>query len=309
MLRKYLLMTFLLAILCQCKASNFSGSNSGASSSQKDANLIPADAKLEEFAGGSSSAYKSDIVFLLDSSDSMSSAIKRTNTNLKTLISNYLEKTKDYDYQMFIVGDQVPEISGSKVEHVKQYVGSHSALGNFMDFMDNKYKTVNLKPRIDAVKELVVVSDDESNVTKEKFLSWIDLNKSRVFEVHVNGIVYKKWALGCSGFLGLGIETKIGKTYIDLAANPSTSGVIGDICENDWTQIFANLGKQLTDKKSSSKVWIKLQQKPSNKSNIAVELNGKSLKADAEFQYHEENNSILILVPTSSSDKISAHIW
>jgi hypothetical protein len=254
----------------------------------------------ELFTGALREPYKVDIIYLLDGSDSMKDNIKKVNDNLKALTENFLSAKQGLDYQLFVISGKPIDIENEKVEFINQYVGSHSALSSAEDFLLGKLKTTKIQMRPDAVKELMVVSDDNASQTPEDFLKFMDDHPDVAAEVRVNGIVAHT---ACGGYIFGIYRAKVGKTYLELGKNPRTAGVVGNLCESDWGPIFQSLGKNLTEFKVKPKVRLTLKGKPASADKIKVKINGADVPA-ANVTYEADKNEILLSTETTEQDKI-----
>lgn len=290
----------MLVIASSCDDSGFRGGNDNRApvkpliangSAAQNSGL-----RTEMHNGAQREPYKVDIFFLLDSSDSMDSKIKQTISRLQPLLSNFLDRASQYDYQVFMVGNvSVP--TGPKVHHIPSRITSHSALSVAVGLMKGEAGGAGSLIRRDSVKELVVVSDDDASMSAANFITAInELNQV----VRVNGIVTT--GSTCGGFLGIGAGAR-GDVYIELSKNPQTQGVLGDICAGNWDPIFSNLGSHLTQLKTAPNVRITLGSPVTAPQSIQVHINGQPVPSTS-FQFDPLSNSVVISHPTEVTDQI-----
>jgi hypothetical protein len=291
----------LALVLCtgaiSCKDTKFSAPSGKKKSGGGDAK----GSNSETFAGAKREPYQTDIIYLLDTSDSMKDKIKRVLDNLNSQTNDFLNKNKDLDYQIIVVTNADFTVTGDKIGRINQFIGSNGALSAAVSVISEGKKTENgLAIRPTAVKELVIVSDDDSDLSADDFLKWMDANPTIAHEVHVNGIV-KLNKISC-GIIS-SVSSDAGKQYIALANNDRTKGFIGDICKGDWANIFQNLGSQLSKFRTKPRVTVQLKGKPSGIDQISVTLNGAQLDK-TKYQYDVENNKIIINAETTENDQI-----
>ena len=270
----------------------------------------------ESFTGANKTPLPVDIFFLLDASNSMTSVIEETKRRMDSLINQHLTAKKGLNFQIFIInGDEVPQYSGSSplVTDVINYIGNHNAIQAFQGIVEGKLDdkiSKGLKPRPSSVKELVVVSNDTSGVSHDKFKKWISENRDKVGpEVHVNGI----FGIGsrcylCKSILGVHpcSKTEIGHQYIKMAEDPSMKGVTADICSanSNWDSIFQRLGQQVSTARYPDTLIITLQKKPANGvAGFTINLNGQPLQP-TQYTYDPIGNTILFKMQIKDTDKI-----
>lgn len=190
---------------------------------------------------------RTDIFWTLDTSFSMSNELKEVSENISPMIDRLQKETDTRIGLMTFVSNgeprQVPRSHLGIPQHLRfevspalqadlfqlehQLVLSKDSLSRFTDFLNgigsNFYRN-------DSAKFLIVVTDDDSDMSAENFLSKVgaklDLSDFKVF-----------------GFVGTATSNcniaKRGKVYESLAQ--STGGKIFDICEEDWAKHFEDL--------------------------------------------------------------------
>ncbi len=271
---------------------------------------IPAPKLAEDpFNGPNLIRYPVDIIFLLDHSDSMEPRIDFTMRNLQYLISTYLIGVSGLDYRIFLVGDG-PRIhltfNDPRVARMKNYIGSHSALSVGKAVLLGQTQSLSgLAVRPEAVKELVAVTDDDSDeVSAADFIAWLDANPNVAAETHVHGLIAKTQK--CAGpYLGFG-SSKIGRQYMTLASMPRTAGVTEHICQDSasaWQLMFQNLGNKLREFKTFPQSAFKLSSSPIHISKMRVFINGLQV-LQQYWQYLPASNEVIVKRPLSTADKV-----
>ena len=280
-----------------CGESNFKG-NIGKKITQ-DSNLATAQ-RSEVFTGTRPEAYAVDIIFLLDSSDSMSRYRSKVSENLSHLINSYLKKVQNLDYQIFIVSKNVHmPIADDQIYSIDRNIGSHNALVVAQELIAGDTAVGSGKIRKDAVKELVVVSDDDSRISSDEFMQWMDENKEYAKSVHVNGIIsFEK-----GSWLTHGYNSNPGKMYMELAKRERTRGVIANLASPNWQQVFDQLGRQLLEFKTDPQTKINLDGRPASSETITVLINGTAINTQ-NWEYDSSQNVVIILQNTTDSDRI-----
>jgi hypothetical protein len=110
--------------------------------------------------------------------------------------------------------------------HVEEKIGSHNALAKLIS-TEQEWKD-SIRP--DSVKHIVVVSDDESELSANSFKNqFAALDPS--YESYVFHAIVCPWDCPESA--------AIGETYIDLV--DQTGGVLGDLCAQDFQTVFDEL--------------------------------------------------------------------
>ena len=117
--------------------------------------------------------------------------------------------------------------------HVDTTVNSWDALNQII----NTYPQYEHMLRDNAVKQILVVSDDNSNpMTATQFNDqWVDLDPTH-FGYTSHGIVSETNCLAAAS---------IGSVYIELASN--SGGIIGDLCDQDFQPVFDELAAAVVD--------------------------------------------------------------
>lgn len=194
-------------------------------------------------------ALPSDIIWIVDQSGSMTQETANVQTNINSFVS--LIGASHVDFRVVMIATKtgsnaicVPEPLGgascgnnTQFRLVNQRVASHngpalllSTYAMYSDFL-----------RPNAVKHLVFVTDDNSDMTAANFTSGIaGLQPAGVFaNMRIHGIYAfgNGQATGCTGAFGTGAAD--GTVYTTLIQQ--TGGAAGVICTGDWSQVFNDI--------------------------------------------------------------------
>lgn len=293
-----LVLTGFLFVATGCKQSNFSGEGGKKEVGKKESgNTQSASESFSVSLGGTG---KVDIAFLLDTSSSMKEETTSLINGLQGFMSRLAASNQQLDYQIFIIGQSskislsLPDMS--KIDMRNSEVNSHSALWNAYHFLEgntDKVPAGRLNLRADAVKELVVLSDDDAKViTASEFGPYLKNNASKLGAVHVNG------------FVGLPTSVKtsscriaaVGQSYLTLASDPVVGGMIADLCTADWQALLGTLADQVKDRAIQGNV-VTLKAKPTSRAAFRVTVDGVSF---TDFTY-DASSARLTLNPAKLS--------
>ncbi|MCX6124548.1 MAG: hypothetical protein NTV34_07330 [Proteobacteria bacterium] len=279
-----------------CKAGgDFAG---GGGKKEKEAAVVPQN-KTEEFTIGPAGQGKVDLAFFLDTSDSMKEEISAVLAGLQKFADDLAEGDNGLDYQMFIVA-KAAKISANlrdtaKLDLRNSEVNSHSALWNAYHFLEgnsDKVPSGSLKLRMEAVKELVFLTDDDAEgITAENLAPYLKGNMAKFGQTRINGFV----GLPTSARSSTCKIAAVGKSYIALGSDPAIGGMVADVCNSNWEGLLSDLANQVRGRSGRNSEFY-LKGKPS--AGIAVRLDGVSF---SEFTYDPIKNKV-----TLDSLKISA---
>jgi hypothetical protein len=177
-----------------------------------------------------------DFIMVVDNSGSMRDTVEQVEGNLGSFATRLVDS--GIDYRFILVAERgtgrSPDVcvpppmagpncsNGERFIHLNHEVGSHSAFSdllgcfngcgggrNYADFLRN-----------DSLKQVIVVSDDESSMRWAEFR---DRMSSNVGDFILNGVV---------GLRNGGCVADVGDQYI--AGANETQGELLHICDNDW---------------------------------------------------------------------------
>lgn len=178
-------------------------------------------------------------------------------------------------------------VDPAKVSIVNQDVGSNNALGILSETITGVIP-LPTPFRKDTQKAFVVVTDDNAeNVTSAAFISTIQADPRFKDKTSVNGLI---WIEGVSRQSATCEGAAPGTEYITLAKAKETSGMVYDLCANDWNPLFVDLGKRLVQQ--SVILEYKLKSSADPKGPFVVGVNGTKLDP-ATFRYDEAKNAII----------------
>ena len=264
-----------------------------------------------------------DVVFLVDTSGSMDHEADEVNKNLKHLVKAFTKEHAGSKVAIRVVQkgfkpDNEIKDSGM-VLHMKdgsdEYkVGSTDALEKFLTIYDDENKHF----RKNATKELVVITDDRSNISANNFWKQIsdasdlakdsDISKDRaeklVLElkdkVRVNAIAWtrKENTSGVPDWCTRGGPDKGDKDYVKdpaevyrkLAGDDRTKGKIYDLCSEDWSKLMADLGKDLVSKQSEAEFVLSKKADPSR--GFWIDVDGKKMSS-SKYSFDATRNAIV----------------
>ena len=199
-----------------------------------------------------------DIIWAIDTSGSMDAEAAILQSQLNAFVSYF--DSVSLDYRVVLIGDTgpngenidvcvpaplsgggCPEADGPRYRRVREWVDSTNALevinatwDSFSDFL-----------RPDAIKHIIVVSDDESSQNAAWFRSRMESRLPGGVKFHSivslteteSCFLFICDTIGCSGPNG-DAEAR-GSTYITLSND--TGGIAASICDAEWTPIFAQI--------------------------------------------------------------------
>ena len=179
-----------------------------------------------------------DIVFLVDTSGSMSQEKRRLEQTMEGFIDTFLAKQSGLNYRLFLVGEDFRFPQGisknPRVDVVNTEIDSTDALEIAVALMNNSVRRQTLQTRANAQKELIVISDDNARGGSiDQIAEVIDQGSLRLNAI--TGVKAAGNGLGCR-------IAKVGKAYIELARRSTKPGLVQDLCDDDWGKLLTNLG-------------------------------------------------------------------
>ncbi|MFO0680044.1 MAG: vWA domain-containing protein [Polyangiaceae bacterium] len=203
-----------------------------------------------------------DIVFAIDQSGSMDNEIAKVKANINAFAQKI--GTSGLDYQVIMIATKagengicVPEPlagpacadNGSKFHQVDRRVDSHNAMPVIVDSYDHAWKQWARK---DALKAIVVITDDESNASAELFdLAMVTKADGMFGTAGARKYVYNAicgWKEGtpvpgstkCAG------TADAGKIHQQAAV--MTGGLVESLCKDDYAAVLDNVAKKVGDR-------------------------------------------------------------
>lgn len=252
------------------------------------------------------SQYPVDILFLIDSSNSMDAYVDRVRMGLPGMISSFQQQNANYNYRLFVVTKKniFGQFEGEKFRYIAQGIGSHNSLEVGQKLVDGIAGDESDQGLRDgAVKEFIVVTDDNSHINPEAFRQWSVQKANSTGPVHVNGIV--RMGSHCSGsILTAFSDASPGTTYHMISTLPETRGVIQELCSPNWSQVFMGLQQQLLQRKRVPKTKFVLPQPVTNQNALLVRADGRPLAPGTEWIFNADKNEITITADISQNNTL-----
>ncbi|MEM9463222.1 MAG: hypothetical protein AAGF11_54275 [Myxococcota bacterium] len=194
-------------------------------------------------------AVPSDIIIAVDTSGSMNQEAQDVQNNLNMFSQQIVDAGVDARVVLISEGPGVggiciePPLGGGGCPvtddnvplflHVDTYVGSTNAY----DQIINTYPQYQMVLRPDAVKQLLIVTDDNSWMSPQQFdMGFVALDPITHIGYTQHGIVSMQ---NCPA------AAQVGQAYMDLAM--STGGTVGDLCLQDFQPVFDELATAVVD--------------------------------------------------------------
>lgn len=252
---------------------------------------------IEYYLGKNLPTTNVDIIFAMDTSESMAEEKSRLEAQMGRFLQQLSEKQYNLDFQVFMIGEnfQFPQNStASKMALVPLRVGSHDALKISQYFLSTGAAST-MRLRNGSTKELVIISDQDSDqkLLKE-FQAYINGFKDKI---HINSIVGLPNSLQTSSCRILAA----GRSYIDLSRK--TEGTIQDLCSEDWGDLLDTLARSIISGSRGAIFALRFQ--ADTRAGIKVLLNGKPLP-ESEFTYDPDGPSIIL--GTTPGDDVNIEI-
>ena len=184
-----------------------------------------------------------DFVMAIDNSGSMEDTVAQVEDNLGDFATRLVDSGIDYRFVVVAARGTdrsdpdvcVPEpMAGSNCSnsarfyHASQEVDSHDAYERLIECLDgcgrNDRQSYGDFLREDALKQIIVVTDDESDTT---WASFRDTYRGRIGDFILNGVV---------GLRSGGCVAGVGNRYIE--GIEETGGEVLHICDNDWGEVI-----------------------------------------------------------------------
>ena len=246
------------------------------------------------------SSGKADIIFLLDTSDSMKDEKAKLETNMAAFLKELAGEYKTVDFQIVMIGQDFvfPQEIAGKEEIIVQQVESHDALAVLQGFL-LKPSLSKIHLRADAVKEVIVVSDDNASMNPRDFEAWAQKNLTAIGKIRINGIV----GTDESHQSALCQIAAPGTTYKRLEESQLVGGLVQDICSPDWGPLLAGLARRILT--NNSKTEFVLSKPLRQGGQIVVVINGQNI--DPEHLTMDYARNAIILdgsIITKPGDKV-----
>lgn len=201
----------------------------------------PEDCSAEAITTAEQLTLPSDILWVIDSSGSMSEENDIVQDNLNTFSADIT--ASGIDHHVIVIGDSddisvPPPLGGSsRFLHVDDHVDSDEALQMVLDHYPD-YQSF-LRPT--STKHIVAVSDDNSGLSANAFTTALSNLTDPGFQP--DWVFHSIVAYGDTPLIGCATSTSwgaaIGTEYLDLSA--ATGGTTFPICEPDWTPVFDDI--------------------------------------------------------------------
>ncbi|NRA46751.1 MAG: hypothetical protein HRU09_17525 [Oligoflexales bacterium] len=281
---------------------------------------------IDQMINGSETviAKPTDVVLLVDTSGSMNqggkgkgkgkskayssqSEVERLEETLPKFIEDLNAAFPDDSFQIFVLAESSkieinPNIPAQRFHKIDQEVKSHDSLEVFQEFSEecsngnpnNRYANCI---RGDSQKEIVVVTDDESkDVSVSEFLNFVDNNQ------------YLAGKTALNGFVGTVKEDKdwctiknVGQTYIDLAAEANTAGLVQHLCDEDYAKLLDNLKESIIEKNLQSEFELDYCIDPNE--SISVSIN-QDAPLSPEMYSIIDGKKIILVEGVGSADTV-----
>jgi hypothetical protein len=286
--------------------------DAGVNNDKNDVDSSSLAAKVDHFDQARFLSDKVDIVFVVDSSGSMTQEIKYLIENLPAFIRRFTVDNKDLDYQLFVISGKrrnkftIPRdvACQGRVEWIDKRGGvdSHEGLGAAKAFMEGLLPRTKpqycpgspvLHLRDGALKELVFITDDNAKIKRDEGFS-IDQKTMESFLAQ-----YNLGPVSVSGIIGLKTsrENKScdiaaeGIAYKNLAENPKYRGVIMDLCSPNWNGLLQNFAQTVIN---NITLGFNLSAWPNDPDAIVVALDDRILDP-ASYTYSADDNSVRLV--------------
>jgi hypothetical protein len=289
----------LLLAITGCNQAEFAGN--GAAKEPVEEKFQPPGEELEvKINKSSESVGKADIIFLLDTSASMADEKAKLEQNMAAFMSALVGEYKSVDFQIVMIGQDFAFPAGKTgiEEIVIQQVASHDALAVLQGFLLNPNLT-RLQLRADAVKEVIVVSDDNASMNPRDFELWAHTNLNATGKLRINGIVgtdESRQTATCQ-------IASPGTTYKRLEESPVVGGLIQDICAPDWGPLLAALANKIVTNSSKTEFILSKPMRPG--AQIQVVINGVVIEQSHLIMDYARNTIVMDgSVVTKSGDKV-----
>jgi hypothetical protein len=188
-----------------------------------------------------------DIIFVVDSSGSMSEEADLVQNNINTFAASI--SSSGIDYHVIMMTDPsyvtVPPPLGTDAMRylfINQSVGSHNAF----ELILSRFPDYSSFLRAGAATHIVVVTDDESDMGDSEFRTQMDTLLGRTFRFHAVASEDASHCVepfgfpcipGCAGSHGEAAD--VGARYYRLAT--ATGGTTFSICSDSWDALWATL--------------------------------------------------------------------
>jgi hypothetical protein len=206
-----------------------------------------------------------DIVMFIDTSGSMGQETRTVEANIARF-AEFVEASR-IDYRVMLIADATvcfpqplssenacPDRNGPRYQHTRQRVDSVNGLSVTLNVLRDATPFL----REDALLHVIAVTDDDSNLAADDFLTSI---RAAGVDPIVHGIIgtADESGQGCCGLTGC--TARIGEEYISLAA--STGGVLASICEPDWSEVFDEIALRVATR-SAERCMFSIPPLPDN---------------------------------------------
>ena len=274
-----------------------------------DTRALSFNPKKQSVAGSETVTSKpTDVIFAVDTSGSMSDEMEKLEENLPAFIEQMSAEFPGDSFQMFMLSEDEFDLGNINAADPRYHpknleVSSQNALEviyNFVELPANQCVDNVITPegciRQDSNKELVIISDDQSDYEMAEFLDLL------------NGSAFLKDKTGVNGFVGLEEDDdkgkgkgkdddddcsiqEIGQTYIDLAANPDTMGLVQHLCEENYAELLVKLKESIV--KNSVQAEFELEYAADPNFPVTIKVDGGEPLVPEQFTLNGKMLSLL----------------
>ncbi len=234
------------------------------------------------------STVKVDVIIAMDTSGSMTDEKRKLEENMKNFLTKF-DKTPGVDHQVFMIGRNFnfPQLDSNRFDHIDQYVDSRDSLRRIQDFLNGNYNS-KLSLRADTAKELLIVTDDDSNLGADAFKTFLENKEAQYGVFHVNGFV---WVNGNNNNgLSWCTRARDGNVYTALGNDAKFGGLVQHLCTEDWSKMLTDLAEQIID--VNAQVEFKLTAKVDPNDVMIVYINDQEIPTSG-WEFNAPNNSII----------------
>jgi hypothetical protein len=232
-----------------------------------------------------------DVIIAMDTSGSMNDEKKMMEQSLDKFLKSFSE-TPGVDHQVFMIGSNFsfPKFDPARFSQINQFVNSNDALLRIQDFMNGKYKS-SLQLRAEAVKEFLIVTDDNSSLPASSFVNFLDSRVAEHGAFRVNALAWlpgqnnngQSW---CT-------KAKDGHAYVELGKHPNYGGLVQHLCEQDWSKLLSNFAEKVI--KVNAKHEFILTKKADPNDKMIVTINKDEKQKDQHWTFNNEKNSVVFV--------------
>lgn len=245
-----------------------------------------------------------DILILIDSSGSMNEEAtdpqekQRLEAQLPAFIADMKRKLAQDSYQIFLIGDidYVPEPNSKVYSFNDMRVDSTDSLRIIADFMSRQAILAPSQGKLQAAGtlEIIIFTDDNAKTGR-------DFDDEKSLAYFLKTMADHQYTKKARLHGAVGVASSVSNAWCEIrrpgtayeAIAKNTSGLIQDICKEDWAALIKAFSSKITESALGNTIALSKSVAAGLEAKITVKLNDTLAEASC-FSYDREFNIVTV---------------